>query len=436
MKFTYAIFSFLLLAGNAFAQDTIFRVITIKELFSLTESNAKQLDISQQGIQISRQRTAIAKSERLPEIASSADAGYLSTISILNPDFSFNTGVKTPHFTNNYGVEASEIIYKGGFIHQNIEKSKLSEQLSVLAFEKSKQEIKLLLLGKYLQLFQLENSRIIYLENIQLAKHRLSDLTRLQKQGLVIRNDLIRNELQIKDFELDLEEVNNDITILNRELCVYLNLSVDIQIKPDTLLVSQAVAERSLNDYLEDAYHLQPAMKATVINEKIADKNIRLEKSARSPTLSLYAGDALQRPFLNTLEPLDVYYNAYQTGIKLKYNISSLYHAPEHIRLAKLVYTQEQTRSSFQKQQTEIEVHTAFTNYLEAKERFITLEKSLQLANDNYRVVERKYKNQLAQITDILDASTAKLAAELRLSNARINIIGQWYKLQKSTGNF
>ena len=210
------------LSSSVFAQDTISRVITVMELFNLTEANSKQLEISYQNIGINEGRTAIARSRRLPEIAAAADAGYLSTIAILNPDFTFHSNVKTPHFTNNYFLEASQLIYKGGSVRLNIEKSRLGEQLAALNYDKDKQDIKLLLLGKYLDLFQLYNGKIIYLKNIELARRRLRDLTKLKEQGLVTRNDIIRNELQIADFKLDLDNVENNITIINNDLSVVL----------------------------------------------------------------------------------------------------------------------------------------------------------------------------------------------------------------------
>jgi outer membrane protein len=418
------------------AQDTVLRVITVKQLFELTEASSSRLSISRQNIAIGGSKVDIAKSDRLPEIGSSADIGYLSTIAILNPDFSFRTNVPTPHFSNNYFVGATEVLFKGGYVRNNIARAKLSEELASSNYQKDKQEMKILLLGRYLQLYQLYNGRTIYRKNIALAQHRLGDLSKLKMEGLVTSNDLIRSQLQIADFELDLDHVENNIAIVNNELCEVLDLPPHIRIVPDTTLINEATEEKSLPDYLQSAYTDQPEMKASKIDEKISEQNIALEKSAKLPTISLYAGDALQRPFLLTLEPLNIYYNAYQAGFKLQYNISSIYHAKDKIRLAKLELTQQHTRTELQTQQTEIEVNTAFTRYKEAKEDYLTLKKSLELADDNFRVVEKKYINQLAQITDMLDASTAKLAAELRLSDARINIINEWYMLQKASGNF
>ncbi|AYL94323.1 TolC family protein [Mucilaginibacter celer] len=422
--------------NRVIAQDTVVKVLPLTELFQLTEVNSRQLQASKQNVGINEARTEIARSQKLPDIETSAEAGYLSTITILNPNFSWYANVETPHFVNNYFLGASETLYKGGSIRLNIKKGELGEQLAALNYEKDRQDIKLLLLGRYLELFQQYNNRLIYRENIRLAKKRLDDLNKLKRQGLVTQNDIIRNELLLSDFQLDLQQVENNITILNKELQVVLGLPERTRILPDTTLTSQPISVSTLTDYSALAQKNQPAIQSSRISEQIAGKNVAIEKAARLPELSVYAGDALQRPFLNTLEPLNIYYNAYQAGFKLKYNISSIYHARDRIKLARLEQEQQKAQTAYREQQAEIEVTTAFTRYQEARERAVTLSKSLDLANDNFRVVEKKYINQLAQVTDMLDASTAKLSAELRLNNEKINIINQWFRLQKAAGNF
>jgi outer membrane protein len=418
------------------AQLTNEKVLTIKELFQLADSNAKLIEIAGQGVTISRQKTSIAKSDRLPEISASADAGYLSNVAILNPDFSYHQTVPAPHYSNNYFLETSEVLYKGNYINNNVKRSKLYEQLSVLNLVGEKQDVKILLLGKYLALQQLFNDRIIYLKNIALAERRLKDIRSLRTQGMVTQNDIIRSELQIADFKLDLEDIDNNTTIINVDLCVTLGLSEQTTLLPDASVYSQVTSSKPYSSYLETAYIQQPAMKETIVREAIAEKNISLERAAACPVISLYADNALQRPFLLTLEPINIYYNAYQAGVRINYDISSIYHTREHVQLARLEYEQERTKTALQQQKTIIEVNTAFTNYTEARQRYETLLESQELANDNYRIVEKKYINQLATITDMLDASTAKLSAELRVSNAKINIIDKWYILQKSSGDF
>ena len=423
--------------SSANCQHCTDRVISIDELFRLTDSNSRQLQVAAKEIAINVEKARTARIERLPEIETAADAGYLSDLTILRPDLSYLQTTHAPHFTNNYFLQAAQLVFKGGYVKSNIEKSELLAMLSALDRQKQGQDLRILLLGKYFDLLELLNAEQIYEKNIVLAERRLKDVQSLRSQGMVTRNDVIRSELQIEDFRLDLEDIVNHFEIVNRELTVTLSLPDTLRIIPDTAIYGRDWSQTSPEEaYLQVAYVKRPSMQQTRLREAIARKNVQLERSKQWPALSVYAGDALQRPFLYSLTPVDIYFNAFQAGISLRYDISSLYRVKSRITEEKIGYDEETIKSDWQRQQIEIEVHTAFTNYREANERYITLRKSLEYANENYRIVERKYLNQLALITDMLDASTAKLSAELRLSNGRIDIINRWYQLQKASGNF
>ncbi len=58
----------------------------------------------------------------------------------------------------------------------------------------------------------------------------------------------------------------------------------------------------------------------------------------------------------------------------------------------------------------------------------------MELANENYTVVNDRYLNQLALITDMVDAANMKLDAELSEVDARINIAYQYYKIKFVAG--
>jgi outer membrane protein TolC len=72
--------------------------------------------------------------------------------------------------------------------------------------------------------------------------------------------------------------------------------------------------------------------------------------------------------------------------------------------------------------------------FRQSYDRLSTEEKNVELATENYRIVENRFNNQLALLSDMLDASTSKLDADVRLVNARINIVYYYYQLKYNSG--
>jgi hypothetical protein len=78
-------------------------------------------------------------------------------------------------------------------------------------------------------------------------------------------------------------------------------------------------------------------------------------------------------------------------------------------------------------------VQASYTNLLTSSVEVGTQEKQVELADQNYTVVKNRYDNDLALLTDMLDASNMKLSADMALVNARINMLYNYFKLKYIT---
>lgn len=58
-------------------------------------------------------------------------------------------------------------------------------------------------------------------------------------------------------------------------------------------------------------------------------------------------------------------------------------------------------------------VQEGFVNFMTAFTDLQTQRNSVRLANENYSVTDNRYKNEMALLTDMLDASNMKLSADL-----------------------
>ena len=122
-------------------------------------------------------------------------------------------------------------------------------------------------------------------------------------------------------------------------------------------------------------------------------------------------------------------------GVGVSFKLSSFYKANKSIKQAQYNTVLSRRRQDDALEQISLTVQSDYTRYMEAYEEVATLEKSVQLANENYGVIENRYRNDIVLVTDMLDASNQLLDAELQLANARINVIFNCYKLKNTSGN-
>ena len=85
-------------------------------------------------------------------------------------------------------------------------------------------------------------------------------------------------------------------------------------------------------------------------------------------------------------------------------------------------------------QRIRMDVRTAFLRHQEALQRVEALQLSVRQAQENYRIMQNRYLNQLAILTDLLDANSVRLNVELQLVTARTRVIYTYYQLQKACG--
>ncbi|WP_242917997.1 TolC family protein [Pontibacter liquoris] len=422
-------------ASGAFARQQEPKVVTIQELFTMAEENSQQLQVSRTGIEIANQRREVAKTQKRPNLTASLTGNYIGNARILDTNLEEVASVEMPHFGNSFAVQASQVIFKGGAINKAVEAAELSQQVAQLTFEKNRADIKLLLVGRYADMYRLLNQRQVYQRNIDLARLRLQNIQNLYKEGMLTRNDVIRSELQITNLKMALQEVNNNLAIANQQLRQIVGLPENTFLVPDSSFIQHLPQVQPYNAYLDQALHNFPDIKAGEVNTEIARKNLQIAKADKLPTISLQAGNSVIRPITSSSPVLDMYAQGWNAGVGINFNIASLYNARYSIGVARAQEQQQQELLTLQRQNIENEVQSAFIKHNEARERSVSFEQGVRLANENYRIVEKKYLANLALLADMLDATNAKLDAELQKANADATIIYTYYQLERLAGN-
>lgn len=418
----------------ALAQTPSNCVLSIEQMFELADKNSRSIKTFDLAEQEAGQSVKVAKNALLPSIDVSLSASYLGDAWIADRDFSDGENASMPHFGNNFAIEASQVLYAGGAITSNIAMAKLRQQVAQLDKDKNRQDIRFLLVGNYLELYKLRNQAEVYKQNIEQTKRLLTDITAKAHEGLALKNDITRYELQLKSLELALTQIENSQIIINNQLVTILGLPQETVIGIDSCILDKLPLISPETEWQNTAAEQLPALKQAELGIKQSQHGEKLAKSERLPSVALFAANLLDGPITIEVPPIDKNLNYWYVGVGVKFNIASIYHSGKNIRKAKIATQRAVEGRRLLQEDVQTEVKAAYVRFGESFTIYDTQLKSLELASQNYDIIRNRYLHELALITDMLDASNSKLSAELQVANARINILFNYFKLKKTAG--
>ena len=419
------------------------RKMTVDELFQLVESNSKTLRQEKISVEFAKKGIEAARSARLPELTASASVSMNGDVVMMDRDFTNAHGFAAPRWGNSLALEAQQVVYAGGAIDAGIALATLQHQQAQVDEQQRRQQQRFLALGQYLEIFKLKNREQVVRQNIDLTQRLINDIQAKHEQGMALKNDVTRYELQMETLRLSLKKLQDQRGILNHQLCN--QLGIDGEIIPSLTtdpMPEQSSPIRSLSPKGEGsemswqnvALTTAPSIQKAEIGQKMASQQLRLAKSEMRPKVAMVAADNFNGPFTYDIPPIDKNFNFWYVGVGVKYPISSLFKQTKKVQQARIHTRQAEQSYTVAAEQLNNQVQQAYTYYQQAYIELETQQKSVQLAGQNYQVVNDRYLSQLALITDMIDASNIKLDAELKEVDARIGIIFAYYRLKYIAG--
>ena len=431
------------------------RKMTVDELFQLVESNSKTLQQEKISVEFAKKGIEAARSARLPELTASASVSMNGDVVMMDRDFTNAHGFAAPRWGNSLALEAQQVVYAGGAIDAGIALATLQHQQAQVGEQQRRQQQRFLALGQYLEIFKLNNREQVVRQNIDLTQRLINDIQAKHEQGMALKNDVTRYELQMETLRLNLKKLQDQRSILNHQLCNQLGIDGEIipSFPTDPGLTPNPIPEqssptRSLSprgegnqkgeesemSWQNAALTTAPSIQKAEIGQQVASQQLRLAKSEMRPKVALVAADNFNGPFTYDIPPIDKNFNFWYVGVGVKYPISSLFKQNKKVQQARIHTRQAEQSYAVAAEQLNNQIQQAYTYYQQAYVELETQQKSVQLAGQNYQVVNDRYLSQLALITDMIDASNIKLDAELKEVDARIGIIFAYYKLKYISG--
>lgn len=418
---------------SAIAQQMQERIMTVQELAENVQANNIQMQIASTSVDVADARIGEVRLNRLPDISTDVSAFYLSDVSIYDTNFRKLQTVDLPNFGNQFNLNASQLLFAGGKINKSIQLAELSKEISQNQLSNTEQGIKLSATELYLNLYNLQNQKTILEKNRDLATERTKNTKLFYEQDMITKNEMLRAEVLERQLEQSILQLENAILITNKNLTLLAGLDENILIIPTIDNINHNIREQDERFYREIAFAKNPQLAISDTQISIAEKNLELTRTDRAPILAAFAGYNANRP-QTAGTPADLFSNTYQAGLSLTYNIESLFKNPKKEAVDKILIDQAAQQKEAVRQSIEADVNAAYKNYHQSIEQLEVSTINQTAADENYRITELKYKNQLVTYIEIIDAANTKLQAELQMLDDQTDIILNYVRLLRVTG--
>lgn len=426
------LFVALLLPAILHAQST--KNLTLQQAIDLGVANSKNLKLSQNKINQSIARLAVVKDNALP----SANASFLYNHAEI-PTNTLSIGGGNPIYLPNradafVGTAAvQEVIYAGGKYKYAQESTKILTDVAKLDADKNKEEVSYAVINTYFSLFKVMQSKKVVAQNLESIASQLKQAQRFFEQGIVTKNDVLRFQLQQANVSLTELEIENNRKIINYNLDILLGLPEDTEI---------AIAENELplptvqplSNYISSAFTNRQELQQLDLQNKVADYNIKTTKANTRPTFGVGANLYYINPSGGFIPASEQFIVPITVGATVSWNVASLWNNKNKVAEAKIQQQEIGLQKEVLSDNVKTELNRNYQNYQLAIKKISVLETSIAQATENDRLLASKYKNNIASVTDRIDAETLLYQAKINLELAKADAKLAYYTLLKSTG--
>ncbi|RZK53017.1 MAG: TolC family protein [Pedobacter sp.] len=425
-------FAFLLLPAILSAQTT--KQLGLQEAIDLGVANSKNLKLSQSKIDEAVARLAVVKDNALP----SASASFLYNHAEI-PTNTLTIGGGNPiHLPSRadafVGTAAvQEVLYAGGKYKYAQASTKLLTDVARLDADKNKEEISYAVINTYYALYKVMQSKKVVAQNLASIESQLKQAQRFFDQGIVTKNDVLRFQLQQANVSLTDLEIESNRKIINYNLDILLGLPEDtnIEVAESKLPISNI---EPLSSYLNLAFANRQELQQLDLQTKVADYNVKSIKANVKPTVGLGANLYYINPSGNFFPAAEQYIMPITVGATVSWNVASLWNNKNKVAEAKIQQHEIGLQKDILSDRVKTELNKNYQDYNLAVQKINVLETSIAQATENDRLLASKYKNNIASVTDRIDAETLLYQAKINLELAKADASLAYYTLLKSTG--
>jgi len=434
---------FFLLSGSAIILGS--EELTLEESIKIALDQSLSIYSAKEEIKAKEFEELSAKADFLPKLSSSYTYTRLDNGTV--NDATYTTYPYNPltrsHFprsvspldTNTYqfNITVTQPLFTGWRLTILREIASLGVDTAKIQKEAAIQDLVLNVKEAYFGILKAEKLENVAKQAVEQLKANLVVSQAFYDEGIIAKNDLLQTEVQMAQARQNLIKAKNGVEITKSLFNKLLRRGLNQRVKIKDILDYYPIS-LLLDQCIEKAGQNRPEIKEVSLNVMSAEKAIDLAKSSYYPSVTLVGN--YQREADDILLGSGPGEDPDNWTITLKgewtfWEWRKKRHdvAAARAKLAKANYILNEIKDNIQ-----LEVKEAYLSLREAEKNIQVAKKAVVQAEENFRMNEERYKQQVATSTDVLDALTLLTQARTNYFNALSEHNIAWARLERAMG--
>lgn len=365
-----------------------------------------------------------AKSQRLPDLNASA-----------GQNFSFGRGLTAQNTYTNTNTSSTSLslgtsvpLFTGFQIPNQIKLNRLNLDAAMQNLEKAKNDIRMQVAQAYVQILYNMEMADVARRQIDIDSMQVVRLQAMVDNGKASGAQLSQQEATLAQSRLTATQADNNLQLAILSLTQLLELPTpdgfsvvrptiqNIQMTQNTLMSPDAIYAEALT--------IKPEVQSAQLAVSAAERNVDIAKAGNYPTLSLSGGmgtnyyttsgfksDGLGKQLKNNFSQY--------IGLNLNVPIFNRYQTRNSIRSAQIDQQNQLLQLDNTKKTLYKEIQQVYYNAIAADAKCKSSEQASRSAHDAFTLMQAKYENGKANITEFNESKNNYLRAESDLVQAR-----------------
>lgn len=416
--------------------DELTRPLSVVDCLNLAlQQNPAVLD-ARSDLEASHGLVVQTRAVALPQVTASGQYKRTDPHAIENFPSSTNT---FPNESWNVGIQIVQNIYTGGRTIAAFQAASATKKQALAQFNASVADALLSVRVAYYDVLLANQQITVHEASVNLLQKELEDQQSRYNAGTVPKFNVLRAEVAVANERPALIQARSSYRIAKNNLANLVGVNLPRDVWEDVPLnlsdvLDNAPYQVKLPDAIQMALSSRNELVAARQNETLQKLGVVNARSGYKPTVSVFAGYEWKNS--QFLDPNDLGYtlHGWDVGGQMSWNIFDGLLTHGKVMQARAQREKAKTDLANQSRQIELEVRTAYSSFIEAKETLESQEKVQEEADEALREANARATAGTGTQLDVLDAETALTQARTTQVQALHDYDVARAKLQRAIG--